>query len=72
MAVVEGTVTKLDPEIAASLTAEATLKIATPTSPDEANLAVENELHLRGLPACCGIDSGGRSLLIGSPSEPSR
>jgi len=44
-AIAEGTVTRLDPRIAASLTAEATLKIATPTSPDEANLAVESERH---------------------------
>lgn len=44
-AIAEGTVTRLDPRIATSLTAEATLKIATPTSPDEANLAVESERH---------------------------
>jgi hypothetical protein len=44
-AVSEGTVTRLRPDIAASLTAEATLKIATPTSPDEANLAVESKRH---------------------------
>ena len=42
-AIAEGTVTKLGPEIAASLTAEATLSIATPTSPDEATPGVENE-----------------------------
>jgi hypothetical protein len=38
-----GTVTRLDPEIAASLTAEATLRIATPTSREEAPPAVEDE-----------------------------
>ena len=42
-AIAAGTVTKLDPEIAATLTAEATLSIATPTAPDEATPAVENE-----------------------------
>jgi hypothetical protein len=38
-----GTVTRLDPEIAASLTAEATLRIATPTSREDAPPAVEDE-----------------------------
>ena len=42
-AIAMGTVTRLDPEIAASLTAEATLRIATPTSREEAPPTVEDE-----------------------------
>ena len=38
-----GTVTRLDPEIAAALTAEATLSIATPPTDDEATPAVDSE-----------------------------
>jgi hypothetical protein len=47
-AIVEGTVTTLDPEIAASLTAEATLSIATPQPINVATHMAQNQN-----PYCC-------------------
>jgi hypothetical protein len=47
-AIVEGTVTTLDPEIAASLTAEATLSIATPQPINVATHMAQNQNR-----SCC-------------------